>query len=230
MGVAIRPNELALVIGGFAVAMLVRGRAKGQNLGGLRDLFTAVVLVAALIALGILTVKFLHTSSHSISGVLHKIGTNNSGQGAGFGSSNVPYSIDPLLYPRDVYTVLFDPLPITARSATQFVAAMENTIIVVLILTSLRRLRVTWPAARARPYVMLCLVYSLAFLYVFAALGNLGLIERERTLLFPFLLVLLAIPISPKGEPPEFPWEQPRQKRRNRRRGPIPDPALPGRT
>jgi hypothetical protein len=231
MGIAIRPNELALVIGGFTVAMLFRGRAKGQNLGGLRDLFTAAVLVAALVVVGLLTVKFLHTTSTSLSGVLHKIGANNTGQGAGFGSSNVPFSPDPLLYPRDVYTVLFDPLPITARSTTQFVAAMENTIIAVLILTSLRRLRVVWRAARARPYVMLCLTYSLAFLYAFAALGNLGLIERERALLFPFMLVLLAIPISAKDQAPQFPWEQPRPGRRSRRRGrrPVANAVATGR-
>jgi hypothetical protein len=63
----------------------------------------------------------------------------------------------------------------------------------------------------------LSLVYSLSFIYAFAALGNLGLITRERVLLFPYFLVLLAIPVSPKGEPPQYPWERPRQTRRQRR-------------
>ena len=229
MGVAIRPNESTLFVGGFAVAIFFRMRAPGQTMNGLRRLITLVSLVAALIVLGVLTWKFLHTSSTSITGVLKKIGSNNTGQGAGFGSSNVSYSPDPLLYPRDVYTVLFDPLPFSARSPVQFLAALENTIIVVLIATSLRRLRVVWRAARLRPYVMLCLTFSLAFLYTFAALGNLGLIERERTVMFPFFLVLLAIPISAKGDPPQFPWEQPRTKRRDRRRGAVPAPALPRR-
>ncbi len=61
----------------------------------------------------------------------------------------------------------------------------------------------------------MCLVYSLGFLYAFAALGNLGLIERERTLLLPFLLVLLCIPRGPKRSPPHYEWEL---KRKNRRR------------
>jgi hypothetical protein len=72
-------------------------------------------------------------------------------------------------------------------------------------------------AGLERPYVILATVYSLGFLYAFAALGNLGLITRERTLLFPYFLVLLAIPLTPKGEPPKLPWEQPRLKRRDRR-------------
>ena len=80
----------------------------------------------------------------------------------------------------------------------------------------MRQLRAALRAARAKPYVMMCLVYSLGFLYAFAALGNLGLIERERTLLFPFLMVLLAIPVSAKGEPKQYPWEMRRLRRRQR--------------
>jgi len=226
MGVAIRPNELALFVGAFTVAMFFRVRPARQNLGALRSLLTFVVLGAAMIVLGLLTVKFLHTSNGSVSGVLHQIGSNNTGQGAGFGSSNVAFSSNPIFYPRDVYNVLFNPLPVTARSTVQFVAALENTIILVLIVASYRRLRVLPRAARARPYVLLCLAFSLLFLYAFAALGNLGLIERERAVLFPFLLVLLAIPVSAKGEPPGFPWEQPRVKRRDRRRVHARSPVL----
>ena len=50
-------------------------------------------------------------------------------------------------------------------------------------------------------------------------MGNLGLIDRERVLLLPFLLVPLAVPISPKGTPPQYPWEiSGRKKRRSRKR------------
>ena len=229
IGIAIRPNELALLVGAFTVAMLFRGRLQGQ-LRSARRLSSFVFLAIALAVSAVLTVKFIHTSSGSLSGTLSQIGKNNSGAGAGFGSSNVAFSANPLLYPRDIYTVLFDPLPITARSATQLIAAAENTIILALVLTSLRRLRLVWRVARARPYVMLCLVYSVAFLYAFAALGNLGLIERERTLLFPFFLVVLAFPVSPKGEPAAYPWEQQRRKRRDRYRAVGPAPVAGSRT
>ena len=101
-----------------------------------------------------------------------------------------------------------------------------------LILKSLRNLRILPRAAFARPYLMLCTVYSVAFIYTFAALGNLGLIERERVMLLPFLLVLLCVPRAPKGSPPRYLWELRRRARlqvrranelaaeRARRRGP----------
>jgi 4-amino-4-deoxy-L-arabinose transferase-like glycosyltransferase len=217
MGVVTRPNEFALLLGGFTIAVFFRRRDNRRELRAVRKLGTLVFLALILLLTGVLLLKFLHTSSGGITSSLNKAHTNNAGSGAGFGSSNVPYSSDPLLYPRDVYTVLFDPLPITAGSLTQLIAAGENSVILVLILTSLRRLRLAFRAGRERPYVLMCIVYTLGFLYTFAALGNLGLITRERTLLFPYLLVLLAIPVVPKGEPPKFPWEKPRVKRRDRR-------------
>jgi hypothetical protein len=68
-------------------------------------------------------------------------------------------------------------------------------------------------ASLLRPYVLVCALYSLVFMYAFAALGNLGLITRERTLLLPFLFVLLAIPLAREGEQP-YPWQLPRRLRR----------------
>jgi hypothetical protein len=40
------------------------------------------------------------------------------------------------------------------------------------------------------------LIYSAGFIYVFSALGNVGLLARERTLLFPVLFVLFALPTA----------------------------------
>ena len=215
LGIWVRPNEVALLIGGFAIALFFRGRDTRKTLRGLRRLSTLLFMAVVLGFTAYLTMKFLHNGNSTVS--LSQINKNNSGQGAGFGSSNVSYSGDPLLYPKDLYTVLFDPLPITAHSGTQLIAAGENSIILVLILTSLRRLRIVFRVARQRPYVLLSLLYSIGFVYAFAALGNLGLITRERTLLLPFMLVLLAVPMAPKGEPPQYPWEHKRLKRRERK-------------
>jgi len=212
LGVWVRPHELVLLVGALAGATLLRRRDR-QALGGLRRVvglagqagFLVVTVVATKALLkhsGVTTGSF---SFSSLSGV--------SAKNVAIGSS-VPYSANPLAYPRDLYAVLFDPLPFNAHGATQFLAAGENTIILVLILLSLRRLRMVIRVARARPYVGLCLLYCIAFAYLFAALSNLGLIDRERVLMLPFLLVILAIPISPKDGPARYPWELRRRERR----------------
>ena len=115
------------------------------------------------------------------------------------------------------------------HGSTQKVAAFENFVIIILILISLRRLWRLPRTAFAKPYVLMCVLYSAAFPYAFAALNNLGLIDRERVLLLPFLLVPLAIPISPRRGPPMYPWEVSDGKRKRQARqarwGSSPAPA-----
>jgi hypothetical protein len=207
IGSAVRPHEVALLVVSFAIAMLFRGRDINKAYRGIRKVVTFVFVVAIVGLSAYITQKFLgHTNS--LSSLLNNIHqNNNSGTGAGFGSSNFNYSSSPLDYPKDVYAVLFDPLPISAHGLSQYLAAGENGLLILVILFSLRQIRSIPRAAIRRPYVLACSVYSLAFLYVFAALGNLGLIERERTLLLPFLLVPLCIPVTPVGEPPRYLWE-----------------------
>ena len=218
MGILTRPDEFAILFVCFTVALFFRAQDSQRATRAIRRLGTFIFMGVILGVAALLTAKFVHSNSsgvHSLSGLLNKAHVNNSG--AGLGTTDVPYSSDPLLYPRDVYEVLFDPLPVTARTVTQLVAATENTVILVLVLTSLRRLRLVLRAGRERAYVLLCTAFTLAFIYAFAALANLGLITRERTLMLPFLLVLLSIPMAPKGQPPQYPWERPHVKRREQR-------------
>ncbi len=210
IGYYIRPNELLLVLSGFAVGMMVPSESVRRKLGGIRRAASLAFLGALVVISWFLTVHYLHGGTLSLS----QVSANNSaGSGLGFGSSGVPYSSDPATFPRDVYEVLFNPLVIKAHGNSQRVAGLENLMIVVIILASLRQLRILPRVTFARPYVMMCLVYSAAFIYTFAALGNLGLIERERVMLLPFFLVLFCIPRGPKGAPPRYPWELRRKDR-----------------
>ena len=211
LGYYIRPNELLLVLSGFAVAMMLPTGNARQNLGGLRRFFGLVFLLGLLFISVYLTLHYLRGGGGTLS--LQQTHQNNQGVGTGFGSSGIPYSTNPATYPRDVYEVLFNPLIVKAHGNAQRVAGLENTILIILILKSLRNLRIVPRASFARPYLMLCTVYSIVFIYTFAALGNLGLIERERVMLLPFFLVLLCVPRAPKGSPPRYLWELRRKTR-----------------
>jgi hypothetical protein len=162
------------------------------------------------------TLHFLPGLNGSLS--LTSISANNSGTGAGFGSSGVSYSANPLFYPRDVYLVLFDPLPFNAHGGGGFLEAAQNTVLLVFVLASLRQIRMLPRAALVRPYLILCGLYTAAFCYAFAALGNLGLITRESAVLMPFFLVLLCVPRGPRHQPPRYVWELSRRERTIRRR------------
>jgi hypothetical protein len=221
IGVILRPNEVVLFLAGLAIAMLFRTTDVSRRLRGTRKLLTFVTVVGGFALSVVLYEKIFHPTG-SLTSVLQQVHTNNSSSKAlTFGSSTVPYSSNPLYYPRDLYSVMFDPLPITAHGKSELLAGLENLVIVVIILGSLRQLRYVIRVCRLRPYVLLCVIYSALFMYAFAALSNLGLIYRERTLLLPFLLVLLAIPVSPRGAPPRFAWEQRVVSRKERRRAAL---------
>jgi hypothetical protein len=57
--------------------------------------------------------------------------------------------------------------------------------------------------------VVLCVTYSLLFIVAFSAIGNFGIIARQRSLVYPFIIVLLALPagrIDPRSplKPDQF--------------------------
>ena len=214
VGVEIRPNELLVILGGFAVALMIRrqgGRDRSSTLKRVGGLAFMGILLGTSIYMTLHYLKFGNSTSGGIN--LQATNANNNGTGIGFGSSGFVYSSSPLNWPIDAYEVLFNPLPINARGSGEYVAAAENLVILGVMITSYRQLRILPRASFARPYVMMCLVYSVGFIYAFAALGNLGLIYRERVMLLPFLLVLFAIPRTPKGRPSMYEWEYKRKDR-----------------
>lgn len=220
-GAFIRPNETLLALGGFTIAMLVRPAKPGAGLQGLRRT-VAFVFLGAMTGLAIfVTLHFLPGSSS-----LTSLSKGNSGVGNGLGSGGVAYSANPLYWPKDVFVVLFDPLPFNAHGSGEWLEAAENTLVVAVVLTSLRSLRILPRAALARPYVLMCIFFTGAFCYSFASLGNLGLITREATVTMPFFLVLLCIPRGPRHQPPRYVWELRRRARKARARSAATRPRV----
>ena len=216
-GAFIRPNQQLLALGGFAIAMIFRPvNSSTKYEGGRRTI--GLVFLGAMVGVALfVTLHFLPGSSSGLS--LTTISNNNgTGTGAGFGSSGIGYSANPIYFPKDVYVVLFDPLPFNAHGGGEWLDAVENMIVLGVVFVSLRQLRILPRAALARPYLIMCVIYTGAFSYAFAALGNLGLITREATVLLPFFLVLLCVPRGPRHRPPRYVWELPRRVRVARRR------------
>ncbi len=214
--VFVRPNEMLLVLGGFTIAMIFRPTSASTKFEPARRTGSLVVLAAMVAVVLFVTLHFLPGLHGSVN--LQSINKNNQGPGAGFGSSGVTYSGSPLAFPRDVYVVLFDPLPFNAHGGGELFQALQNTVLVGMLVVGLRSLRILPRAAFARPYLIMCVVYVVAFCYFFASLGNLGLIAREATVMVPLYLVILCIPRGPRREPPCYIWELTRRQRAARKR------------
>ena len=105
IGVYVRPQELLLILGAFAIAGVFR-RANKRSLRGIRR-----ILVMALQAVLLLAAVTLAQQLGKTAPVfnLQKLSQNNSGE-----ASSIPYHAGPAGYPRDIVTVLFTPLPFNA--------------------------------------------------------------------------------------------------------------------
>ena len=217
--VFIRPNEMLLVLGGFTIAMIFRPSSALAKFEPARRTASLVLLSVLVGVVMFVTVHFLPGLHGSVN--LSSINKNNQGPGSGFGSSGVTYSGSPLYFPKDVFVVLFDPLPFNAHGGGEMFQAFQNTVLIVMLVAGLRSLRILPRAAFARPYLIMCFVYVVSFCYFFASLGNLGLIAREATVMVPLYLVLLCIPRGPRHRPPRYIWELTRRQRAARRRAQV---------
>jgi len=207
IGLYIRPQELLLFLAAVSCATLFRARS-GRALRGLRRI-GVMILQGMLLGVALALTRQVRGPVFSLT----QIAANGQGQ-----SSSVTYHTSPVFYFQDVFYTLLDPLLFNAHGSGQYVASIENLTILVLIVISWRRLRTVPRAMFMRPYIMSCVLYCLIWMYMFSALANLGLIERERVLMLPFFFVLLAIPVADKGRPPQFEWEVSRKERRRKSR------------
>ena len=205
IGGLVRPHEVALLFGAFCVGILVRRSPHPSVTTPLRWTLTFLVVAAVGVMMLKFTASFLGITDYSPAGVAAAINDAHAatqGEGEGFGSSHASWNPSPLYYPQHVYLVLFKPLPFESTEMTQLISSAENTLLIVLLTCFWRSLAAVRKRLRS-PFVAMCLVYSLLFLYLFASLGNVGLLVRERTLLFPMLFVLLAVPRWPPPPPVE---------------------------
>ena len=209
--VFIRPNMMLLLLGAFTVAMIFRPPSASAQFEPARRTASLVFLAGMVVVVMFLTLHFLPGLHGSVN--LSQINKNNQGPGSGFGSSGITYSQNPLYYPKDVYVVLFDPLPFNAHSGGEKFQALQNTVLLAMLIASLRNLRILPRAAFARPYLIMCFVYVVSFCYFFASLGNLGLIAWEATVMVPLYVVPLCIPRGPRHRPPRYIWELTRKRR-----------------
>ena len=162
-GALIRPNELMVILGGFAVALMVRPQGERERMGTVKRI-GGLLFMGVLLGISVfLTVHYLRLGN-ATSGKfsLQATNQNNNETGTGFGSSGFVYSSSLAKWPIDLYEVLFNPLPFNAHGTSEYLAAIENTVIVAVIIASYRQLRILPRTAFARPYVMMCLVYSAA--------------------------------------------------------------------
>jgi len=192
--IMVRPHITAALFAGIAVALVLkRPRGPATPLSPL----ARVAMVAAVFVVGVVVVnrsaEFLGVEEVTAANVDAAI--EDTQERTAMGGSQ--YEAAPVNSPQDLpwaaVSVLFRPFPHEVDGGTALVAAIEGSVLLLLVLLSVRRGSGWWRRLRSHPYLLVCVVYAGLFVYAFSNFANFGLLTRERVQVLPFVLVFLAL-------------------------------------
>ncbi len=189
----VRPHVTVIAVAGLMIAYLVSGSdgaTMARPLSKVAGL--AVLAVVFTFAFGAVENYLKLDESTSIEQAFDRTTERTSKGGSEF---EAPGARSPLELPAAIFSVIFRPLPYEAGNAFSLFASLEGTFLLVLFLGNWRRLRNLLPR-RQSPYLAMVAAYSLMFTVAFSNVSNFGILARQRAQLLPFLLVVLAVPLS----------------------------------
>ena len=196
----IRPHIAVLLFAALIVGQLFRP-ASTRVTGILSKFAGLLVMGAAAWVLATQSAQLLGTDDITFQSVTQSLDMAG-GRTTQGGSEFTPVPVEsPLALPAAAFTILFRPLPWEASNAQLLIQSLEGLFLLGLTLASWPRLRQLPGTMRRNPFVLFCVVYTLSFIVAFSTFANFGILARQRVLMLPFFLVLLALPApSPKDE------------------------------
>lgn len=186
--------HVAAVFAGAILGGLLLDRRKEDAPPAFNRLLVLMVVVAVgvPIAFGVADrfgVDLANVSSESLDPVFSDIGdmTEQGGSAVSGGVIRTPLDI-----PAGILKVLFRPLPIEAGNAQMLIASLEGTALLGLVLwqapAMFRNRKKIWRS----PYLLYCAIFSFLFIWAWSSILNLGILARQRSLVFPMLFAVIA--------------------------------------
>ena len=204
---AVRPHMAALFVIALAVAFFVRFRDPDVRIG-LASGLVGIAIVGSGVsyvlinyadevsgteasdeAPGSAVDRFMESTDE----LLERTQTQTTRGGSEFDSRPVRNPID---FAHALVTVPFRPFPNEAHNVLAQLASLEGVLLLGLVIASVPRMARFGSEFFRRPYLMLASTYAVGFIIAFSNVANFGILTRQRAQLFPFLLVLLCLPIG----------------------------------
>lgn len=204
----VRPHIGGLWLVGLMPALLVallRGRGPRHIRGGgfadrLMLLLLTGIAVVAITAVGSATMRYLqpggeeNITSNSVTSILTETTRRTSEAGSNFQPLVITGPAD---WPYASLRTLVRPLLIEARGLAQLVSALELTLFGGLVLANLRRLAHLPRLVLTNPYVAFAMTVLFFGGLAYSSFANLGVLTRQKSLLFPMLLLVPCLPEHP---------------------------------
>lgn len=188
----VRPHVAMIALGALIVGLLTRER----------DVRSRMVVHTAVLGLVLVGSMLITGASANLFGIENLDGLDDVSAALDFtqartsqdGSQFVAARISsPADYPWAAITVLFRPFPWEAITSMAVLTSLEGVLLAALVVRALGGLIVDRSRLmRSGPLLFGC-AYLLVFIFLFSAIGNFGILSRQRTQVLPFVLILVAL-------------------------------------
>jgi hypothetical protein len=206
----VRPHTAAGLAIGLVVAFVIKRSSGRVRRGPLAKLASFAFLIVATAGIIGFTQMFLAgkglSSEKGLTGVLENASEATSKGGSSFTtySATTP---DGLVL--GTITVLFRPFVVEASTLEMLGSAIEGAFLLGLTVWRWRWLVAALKSVRRMPYLVVMMAYAGVSIIALSAVGNFGILTRQRTLIFPAYLVLLCVPPSAASK-----WSRKARRRR----------------
>lgn len=199
---------LAAAVASFFILSLPPLRGQAVILRPVAYMSCIIVAVGCLAILALLLRQYLGSYAEGSSlveglarfAVSRHVGlsTDPSGGGSSLGIVIREPTLSALLQylPLGIITFLFRPFLYEARKVIELIAAVDGTMLLVLVIWRWRHLLAAIRSVLSKPFVAFCSVAFILFTVTLSVEANLGVIVRHRSMVLAFLFILLAIPCS----------------------------------
>lgn len=200
--VVVRPHMAVLVCAGLAIAYLLRrAPAVSSSKPIVRSRAVGIVAVAVLSILVAGSFqrffKLESLNSDAVEQLLEQT-TERTTKGGGSDYDPVRLANAPWRFPEAAVAVLFRPFPFEANNAQALATSFEGVLLVGLLGWRRRNVAAALRSLLRSPYLVLAVVYTVLFIVGFSSIGNFGILARQRSLVYPLVLILLTVERKPE--------------------------------
>jgi hypothetical protein len=187
----IRPHIATVFAIALGLAVVVRGVGK-RSVGPATYIFGLVVVVAIIWFIIPQLAAELGVEELSPLGVAERFMQQQSYSFEGGSAYQVVDITDPFRFPIEVLSLAVRPFPWETHNLQALAQAMEGVLLMVLVLWRIKNIVRAFRASITDIYLRYIIISIIGLLMGFSAIANFGLLVRERAMLLPFILMLLA--------------------------------------
>jgi len=199
MGIAavglIRPHVAMIALAGLLAGALARQTGSRKGLGGQVILVVMVTVGAMLLTDASASLFGLEQLDglQDVTAALDFTQDRTSQDQSQFVAPRVESAVD---YPWAFATVILRPFPWEADSVTALITGLEGMVLLALLLMALPGLLAEVGSIFTRGILLYSVAFTAIFVFLFSAVGNFGILSRQRAQVLPFVLLIAAIGLA----------------------------------